>query len=106
MPGRSGKPRPEGRYWRQLRKAVLQRDKLCVACGATENLTVDHIVRLADGGRLYCAKNMQVLCEPCHKLKDQRAERLAGDRTRPPDHILRDERPTTTYRPFAEVLKQ
>lgn len=42
----------------------------CKECKRSDvPLTVDHIVRIADGGQ-NCIQNMQLLCLDCHKRKD------------------------------------
>lgn len=52
--------------------AVRERfDKLgnrCVACGATNNITIDHIIPLAKGGT-NCIDNLQPLCHSCNSSK-------------------------------------
>lgn len=41
----------------------------CDKCGATENIEVDHIVRVKDGGS-HEEDNLQLLCHDCHVKKD------------------------------------
>lgn len=54
----------------KLYQALIQRQRgKCKMCGATGKLTIDHIIRLADGGSSK-RKNLQLLCEPCHRRKD------------------------------------
>jgi 5-methylcytosine-specific restriction endonuclease McrA len=58
----------------------------CLACGSTTNLTLDHIVPLAHGGR-HDADNVQPLCRACNASKrdhtiDYRLERTSMDDTR------------------------
>lgn len=50
------------------RRKVLERDGRCVACGDTQNLTVDHIVPVGRAGsdELH---NLQALCFDCNQLK-------------------------------------
>lgn len=53
----------------RLTAQVFERDgKVCAACGATENLTLDHIEPLAAGGT-NDLENLQVLCQPCNSRK-------------------------------------
>lgn len=40
----------------------------CLACGATEPLTMDHVRPLSRGGR-HTPSNVQVLCKPCNSKK-------------------------------------
>lgn len=60
----------DGNYRRNVRKsvkeAVYERDGYaCVQCGATENLSLDHIIRYADDGP-DTVENLRVLCMPCN----------------------------------------
>lgn len=50
------------------RRAVIERDKACVWCGAGAPFEVDHIIRYIDNGS-NDASNLQALCEPCHRSK-------------------------------------
>jgi len=50
--------------WQRL----LDRDKQCLCCGATENLSMDHVVPLSKGGR-HSFENAQVLCRSCNSSK-------------------------------------
>ena len=47
----------------------LRNVKICAVCGATEKLTVDHILPLNKGGS-NDRFNLQKLCRACHDLKD------------------------------------
>ncbi|UZE12777.1 HNH endonuclease [Pseudomonas sp. B21-053] len=62
-----------GRPWRRRRAAILLRDQYtCKVCGVTTNqLEVDHIVNLAQGGSDN-DDNLQAMCTPCHKAKTAR----------------------------------
>lgn len=43
----------------------------CAACGATEDLVIDHIVPIVRGGS--CEEsNLQALCAPCNRAKGRR----------------------------------
>lgn len=71
--GRSPKILSKTRAGRKRRQEVMARDRhRCVACGATEGLTIDHI----DGGlsppRLNALGNLQVLCARCNAVKGTR----------------------------------
>lgn len=57
-------------------KLQLARQPYCAACGATEDLTVDHIVPLARGGRGELS-NLQTLCRMCNGSKAASWEGLA-----------------------------
>lgn len=50
------------------RKIVLAQTPLCKQCGATENLTVDHIIPVSLGGSSDLF-NLQVLCGECNLKK-------------------------------------
>lgn len=55
-----------------IRRAVMERDgHRCVRCGATENLTLDHIHPQLYGGR-HTMDNLQVLCRSCNSSKGAR----------------------------------
>lgn len=60
----------DGDYRRNIRKsvraAVMERDGYqCVMCGATERLSLDHIIRYRDDGP-DTFENLRVLCMPCN----------------------------------------
>ena len=54
---------------REAKQRVIARDGgKCIACGATENLTIDHVVpRSKGGGNKF--KNLQTLCRDCNVKK-------------------------------------
>jgi hypothetical protein len=55
-----------------LRDLVFGRDEhKCKACGATVQLSCDHIVPESKGGPT-TAENLQTLCMPCNRLKGAR----------------------------------
>lgn len=54
--------------YRQTRAVLLQGGAPCAECGATGDLTVDHIVPVSAGGTNDPA-NLQVLCRPCNSRK-------------------------------------
>lgn len=50
----------------KVRRRVFERDvHACVECGATEALSLDHIIRYRDGGP-DSVDNLRVLCMPCN----------------------------------------
>jgi 5-methylcytosine-specific restriction enzyme A len=54
------------------RSYVFDRDgHQCQTCGATENLTIDHIIPLAQGGTNDIS-NFQTLCQSCNSRKGAR----------------------------------
>lgn len=67
----------ERRRWdrkaRRLRPVILARDgNRCVTCGATEDLTIDHIIPIINGGRDDYG-NLQTLCRTCNSRKGARS---------------------------------
>jgi 5-methylcytosine-specific restriction protein A len=60
-----------GRAWQQLRKVQLARQPFCTECGTADDLTVDHIVPLVQGGRSEMS-NLQTLCRTCNGSKSGR----------------------------------
>lgn len=74
---RSGKPAyryivPAGKVPGAVRREVYARDGLvCQECGATEDLTLDHIWPKARGGK-HTAQNLRVLCRSCNSSKGAR----------------------------------
>lgn len=58
----------------EIRRAVFARDgHLCLLCGATEDLTLDHIWPQVLGGE-HTLENLRVLCRPCNSSKGARVE--------------------------------
>ena len=55
---------------RQTARKVVEASPVCVGCGATDDLTADHVVPLARGGRH--DGHRQVLCRPCNSRKGAR----------------------------------
>ena len=51
-----------------IKKAVRKRDKVCLCCGRTTGLQVDHIQSRYAGGK-HDAENLQLLCKVCNNLK-------------------------------------
>ena len=61
-------PRHKMTFTRKQKRLLLERDKACVRCGATEDLEHDHVEPIFQGGSNTIA-NGQVLCRPCHRAK-------------------------------------
>lgn len=59
--------RPKTRRRKRIRAALPQ---VCGRCGATEALTLDHIIPRVYGGT-NDRSNFQLLCQPCHQLKSR-----------------------------------
>ena len=57
--------------WQRLRRLVLSRDPVCVACGAAPSSHVDHILARKHGGT-DALSNLQGLCAHCHTAKTAR----------------------------------
>ncbi len=57
------------RYWSFFKTRILMRDVCCVKCGSKEDLQVDHIIALVNGGDMWNENNLQTLCVECHKKK-------------------------------------
>lgn len=56
----------------RMRRRVLERDEfVCVECGATDGLQVDHAVPVSRGGP-NAIENLRTLCAPCNLEKKDR----------------------------------
>jgi 5-methylcytosine-specific restriction enzyme A len=56
--------------WRKYRKQYLLQHPRCVVCGRTDNLEVDHKIRVSAGGSFYDPSNHQTLCITHHSQKN------------------------------------
>lgn len=73
------KQREFNRKWVAKRRAEFFKDKVCIKCGSSENLELDHVDRstkVTNHIWSWCKekreieiKKCQVLCHPCHKEK-------------------------------------
>lgn len=73
------------REWIATRRSEYFADKVCVSCGSTSNLELDHIDRLQkvthkilswrESRRLEEIAKCQILCEPCHQAKSSKEMR-------------------------------
>lgn len=57
-----------GTFTAHDRRRLMARDKCCLRCGTTENLSMDHVVPVAKGGK-HSISNAQVLCRSCNSWK-------------------------------------
>lgn len=48
----------------------------CFECGVTENLHMDHIIPMGEGG-LNKASNVQLLCQGCHLRKSMQETKIS-----------------------------
>jgi 5-methylcytosine-specific restriction endonuclease McrA len=55
--------------WQKLRAEHLKRQPVCVHCGTTQNLTVDHIRSVRAGGDRWDPANLQTLCNEANSSK-------------------------------------
>lgn len=73
-------PKAAKRLSTARRKAIrASLPQVCVRCGATEDLTLDHIVGRALGGTNQ-PSNLQLLCWPCNQAKNQLEMKEQADR--------------------------
>lgn len=96
---KSGKSRATERHWeRTWHDVVFVRDRgTCAHCkrqfstkkhlgGPTlrQQLRLDHILPVADGGDAYDYKNLQTLCKQCHQVKTsgENSRRSRGKRVK------------------------
>ena len=63
--------------WQKLRGVVMRAHPWCERCGATDDLTVDHVVPIARAPELALdVSNLEVRCRRCNASKGARAPRL------------------------------
>jgi 5-methylcytosine-specific restriction endonuclease McrA len=65
---RPARPKLYDWRWRKLSRAARAAQPYCSECGATTDLTADHVVPLAAGGELHPTV-VRVLCRPCNSRK-------------------------------------
>lgn len=75
MPTKKGDPRNTKAY-RKVRVKVLNRDgHVCMYCGSSEQLTVDHVLPIAKHPELAMdMENMVIACRPCNSRKGSRSQ--------------------------------
>jgi 5-methylcytosine-specific restriction protein A len=64
-----------GSSWQRVAKAAIARQPWCSDCGATEDLTADHVVMRVEGGSGDPA-NVEVCCRPCNTRRSNRRRAL------------------------------
>jgi 5-methylcytosine-specific restriction protein A len=77
----SASRRGYGVQWREIRRAVIARDPICVSCMVERSTDVDHRVPRARGGSDSPA-NLVGLCHSCHSRKTAREDRGFGNTKR------------------------
>lgn len=87
-PGRRNRPK----IAKATRERVYARDNYrCRNCGATDDLSIDHIKPLSKGGANRFS-NMQTLCKACNLAKADKPGSLAPKRRRAPKPPARESR--------------
>jgi 5-methylcytosine-specific restriction endonuclease McrA len=77
----ASRPSLDKAAWQQTRAAVRQRDgNACTVCGATERLSVHHIVPARQGGSDEM-ENLTTLCRLHHGLAERRPRAERWERT-------------------------
>jgi hypothetical protein len=61
-----------------LRTTVIARDKKCLRCSMTDDLTVDHIFPQSIGGT-HAIANLRTLCRPCNSRRPVAGQALIDD---------------------------
>ena len=70
--------------WRNIRRQVIDRDRVCVLCG-NPGTDVDHIER----GQDHSLRNLRLLCRACHMARTGRDGGKAPREPRGPSAIQR-----------------
>jgi 5-methylcytosine-specific restriction protein A len=65
-----------GSGWQRKSRKIIAAHPWCAWCGASSDLTVDHIVALSRGGSSEDS-NLMVLCRPCHGTKTAKDFRVS-----------------------------
>jgi hypothetical protein len=65
---KAGRCVPAQYDWKGVAGKVLARDRQCVRCGDTVDLTIDHIIPRIRGGK-NVLENLQILCRTCNSRK-------------------------------------
>ena len=67
-------------WWQRIRYNVWERDEgKCKKCGeylpSSNQIQIDHIIRIASGGLIFSLDNYQLLCYECHQVKTSEERR-------------------------------
>ncbi|MBS1691924.1 MAG: HNH endonuclease [Actinobacteria bacterium] len=66
-------PHMNGGRWKRLSVAARRRQPWCLDCGAVADLTVDHVIPIAEAPELaYEPRNLAVRCRPCNSRRGAR----------------------------------
>lgn len=60
-----------GKIWEK----VFERDQVCLLCNSNKDLTIDHIIPVAKGGKT-TIENLRILCRACNTLEGQNGRYL------------------------------
>ena len=71
-----------GAAWQRLARQAIRSHPWCVDCGATADLTADHLVPLALGGQRLDPANVAVRCRSCNSRRGATVRRVSDQRTR------------------------
>lgn len=56
---------------KKIRKLIFERDKVCLCCGSSEKLSIDHVIPVNKGGE-NTIENLQTLCLSCNSRKSDK----------------------------------
>ena len=93
-----------GRRWQAVARQQIQRQPWCSRCGATSDLTADHIVAMALGGDPYDPRNLDTLCRSCNSKKGQREGGVARRRGRPQIALFSPRATGESPNPFLQTV--
>jgi 5-methylcytosine-specific restriction endonuclease McrA len=70
-----------GAAWQRLARQAIRERPWCVDCGATADLTADHVVPIALGGQRLDPANVAVRCRSCNSRRGGTVRRVSDQRT-------------------------
>lgn len=87
MATKKGDPRNTKAYRRQRLKVLARDGHVCMYCGTSEQLTVDHVLPIKYHPELAMdMENMVIACKPCNSRKGSRSQGVFLAQTdTPPD---------------------
>ena len=56
-----------GSRWQRAAREQIRREPVCARCGATEDLTADHLIPRAKGGTI--EDGLRTMCRPCNSSR-------------------------------------